>query len=140
MKPSILLSLLLLFTSLSCKKDDTNVQAQNNGLVGKWKMVAQLLDTGNGKPQFVEATEGFSSVIEFKSNGDFKEQKGFLYSYINPFDTYKILDNKKIQLSVTKSTAQVPPFEWQYQDLTATTVTLSFGCDKPCMGKYVAIK
>ncbi|MCF0042796.1 hypothetical protein [Dyadobacter fanqingshengii] len=129
----------LLFVSMfSCKDDD--VYAENNGLVGKWKMVEFLYDPGDGSGEFQKASEGESSVVEFKANGDFKETKGALYSSINSYTKYKILSDKKIELSGAPASSAYPTHNWTYNDLTPTSVTLGFGCDESCAGKFVAIK
>ncbi|MCF0065077.1 hypothetical protein MUK70_29785 [Dyadobacter chenwenxiniae] len=128
-----------LFVSMfSCKEND--VQVENNGLVGKWKMIEFLYDPGDGSGKFQKASEGESSIVEFKANGDFKETKGLLYSSINSYTKYKILNDSKIELSGAPSSSAYPTHTWTYSNLTATTVILGFGCDESCAGKFIAIK
>lgn len=133
--------LTFLFTVIfSCKKDDKG-PAENSGLVGKWKLVESLIDPGNGSGTFRTVDEMASTVVEFKANGDFKEVKGPIYSSVNMYNTYKILDDKRVELTYKGNPQmQMPPMIWSYSDVTPTTLTLSFGCNIPCMGKFIAIK
>lgn len=135
----------LLFISMfSCKdkKDPVigEILTENNGLVGKWKMVEFLYDPGDGSGKFQKASEGESSIVEFKANGDFKEVKGPLYSSINSYTKYKILGDGLIELSGAPASSAYPSHRWTYKDLTPKSVTLGFGCDETCAGKFVAIK
>jgi len=130
----------LLTVVFSCKKEDKG-PAENNGLVGKWKLVESLLDPGDGSGTFRKVDEIASTVVEFKANGDFKEVKGPIYSSINVYNTYKILDDKRVELSLRNNPQmQMPPMIWYYREVTPTSLTLGFGCDKPCEGKFVVIK
>ncbi|MCF2487124.1 hypothetical protein [Dyadobacter sp. CY347] len=129
----------LLFVSLfSCKDDD--VDAGNNGLVGKWKMTEYLFDPGDGSGKFQRASEGESSVVEFKANGDFKETRGSLSSYVNLYTKYKLIGNDLIELSGAPNSVAYPAHNWSYKDLTPTSVTLGFSCDGTCLGKFVAVE
>lgn len=135
----------LFFVSMfSCKdKGDKvvpDIFTENNGLVGKWKMVEFLYDPGDGSGKFQKASEGESSIVEFKANGDFKETKGLLYSSINPYTKYKILSDGRIELSGAPNNSAYPAVIWSYKDLTTKTVTLGFACDETCLGKFVAVK
>ncbi|MCF2504433.1 hypothetical protein L0663_13660 [Dyadobacter sp. CY107] len=135
----------LLFISMfSCKdkKDDIigAILTENNGLVGKWKMVEFLYDPGDGSGKFQKASEGESSIVEFKANGDFKETKGLLYSSINPYTKYKIMSDGRIELSGAPDSSAYPTITWTYKELTTKTVTLGFGCYEACLGKFVAVK
>jgi hypothetical protein len=130
----------LLTAAFSCKKDDAG-PVENNGLVGKWKLVESLLDPGDGSATFRAVDEMASTVVEFKANGDFKEVKGPIYSSINVYNTYKILDDKSLELSLTNNPQmQMPPTTWYYSEVTPTSMKLSFGCDRLCIGKFIAIK
>jgi hypothetical protein len=123
---------------ISCTKRDAS-PAANNGLVGKWKLVEALSDPGDGSGKFVSVREESSSIVEFRSDGSFREVKGIIYSSINPFNSYKILDDKRVQLSM-KNGSKPDPVIWYYSDVTATTLTLGFGCTEPCSGKFIAVK
>lgn len=135
-----LLLMILLTAIFSCKKDE-NGPALNSGLVGKWKLVESLLDPGDGSGTFRTVDEMSSNVVEFKANGDFKEVKGLIYSSVNMYDTFKVLDDKRIELSLRNNPQmQLPPMIWYYSDVTPTTLTLSYGCQNPCSGKFIAIR
>jgi hypothetical protein len=132
-----MLIILLTISAFSCKKDKIDVE--NHGLVGKWKMVEFLYDPGDGSGKFQKASEGESTLVEFKANGDFKETRGSLSSYVNLYTKYRILDNDSIELSGIPNSSSNPTHLWSYKDLTPTSVTLGFGCDEACLGKFVAV-
>ncbi|MCE7064304.1 hypothetical protein [Dyadobacter sp. CY326] len=103
-------------------------------------MVEFLYDPGDGSGKFQKASEGESTIVEFKANGDFREIKGLLYSSINPYTKYKILTDKTIELSGAHNSSAYPTIKWSYQDLTRTSVMLGFGCDELCLGKFIAVE
>lgn len=123
---------------VSCKKDDVS-QPQNDGLIGKWKLVEIYVDPGGGaKWQKVE--QYASSVVEFKADGGFSEKKGEIYSSINQHDTYVLLPDQKIQMSARDSVRFPYKAVWTYSDLTPTSLTLSYECFEACSGRYVSVK
>jgi|GEM_PF-2238865 len=135
-RSNLLLSLLVLI--FSCQKDD-NSPIANVGLVGKWKLTESLIDPGGGAT-WRKMDEYSSSIIEFKANGDFFEVKGVIYSSINPYNRYKILDNSRIQLSIKDSVSNPLKTIWYYSALAPNMVILSYGCFEACSGKYVPVK
>ncbi|MCE7071289.1 hypothetical protein LZG74_13300 [Dyadobacter sp. CY327] len=145
MKIRYAILLIMLFTNiLSCKNKEDKVvedifQATNDGLIGKWKMVEILYDPGDGSGVFHKVSEDLSTIVEFKTNGDFKETRGSLSSYANPFTKYRIVSDGLIELSGASNSASAI-LNWTYTDLTSTTVTFDFGCKERCAGKFVAIK
>jgi hypothetical protein len=123
---------------VSCKNDDGPVE--NNGLVGKWKLVEVLSAPGPGPADFRKVNEAESGTIEFKSSGDFREIKGPIFSSINPCDQYKTLDNNKLELSV-KSNQPAYSTTWYIIEISPRNLTLGFDCSGfPCASKYVAIR
>ncbi len=136
--PGCVLSLFIVTILSGCSKEDTS-PARNKGLVGKWKLVEALYDPGDGSGKYQGVSEAASSVVEFRGDGSFKEVKGVIYSSINPFNQYKILDDKRVELSM-KDGSKPDPTIWYYSDVTDTTLTLGFGCIEQCSGKFVAIK
>lgn len=142
----LLLSLMLLWTVMACNKetadpiDDTAKRAlkENNGLIGKWEIVEYLADPGDGSGTYHEVKGDVAHTIEFKENGEFVEQKGQGQSSVPLFNAYKIIDDKRIELiPINKNT---PSHIWYYSDLSATRVTLGYGCIEACSGKYVAVE
>lgn len=135
------LFLLILFSlcAFKCSEDDSPV-SENNGLIGKWKLTEYLADPGDGSGKWQKVDENASSVIEFKANGDFLEVKGPIYSSVNSYNSYKILDDKRLQLSMKDSVANPNKSIWYYSDLTPAKLTLSYGCIEPCGGKYIAVE
>lgn len=142
----LLLSLLLLWTVMACTNDpsepldDTAKRAlkENNGLVGKWKIVEYLADPGDGSGTYHEVKSELAHTIEFKENGEFVEKKAVGQSSVPLFNAYKVLDDKRIELIPIDKTS--PSHIWYYSDLSASKVTLGYGCIEACSGKYVAVE
>jgi len=140
----LLLSLMLLCTVMACKNetadpiDDTAKRAmkENNGLIGKWKLVEYLADPGDGSGTYREVTADVAHTIEFKENGEFIEKKGQGQSSVPLFNAYKVLDDKRIELIPIDKTA--PSHIWYYSDLSTSKLTLGYGCIEACSGKYIA--
>lgn len=142
----LLFSLLLIWTVMACQDetadpiDDSPKRAmkENNGLIGKWKIVEYLGDPGDGSGTYHEVKDEVAHIIEFKENGEFVEVKGQGQSSVPLFNAYKILDDKRIEMIPIDKTA--PSHTWYYSDLSASKVTLSYGCIEACSGKYVAVE
>ncbi|WP_353719799.1 hypothetical protein [Dyadobacter sp. 676] len=142
----ILLTLIMLWTVAACKNetadpaDDNAKRAfkENNALIGKWKITEYLGDPGDGSGTYhpVEAT--MAHTIEFKENGEFVEEKGQGQSSVPMFNAYKILDDKRLEMIPIDKKA--PSHIWFYSDLSASKVTISYGCIEACSGKYVAVE
>lgn len=138
MKSALLIFLTLFFIgTISCKNDDNKNPVQNKGLVGKWKLTAVLFDPGDGSGKFRTVSEAESGTVEFKANGDFSEIKGPIYSSVNPYNTYKILDDTRIELSIKDKPSMKTI--WYYSNLSSTSLTLGYGCIEACSGKYAAV-
>lgn len=111
---------------------------ENNGLIGKWKITEYLGDPGDGSGTYHEVKSDAAHVIEFKENGEFVEQKGKEQSSVPLFNAYKVLDNQRIEMiPIDKSQ---PSHIWYYSDLSATKLTLGYGCIEACSGKYIAVE
>ena len=142
----LLLSLMLIWTVIACQNetadpiDDTAKRAlkENNGLIGKWKIVEYLADPGDGSGTYHEVKSDVAHTIEFKENGEFVEVKGQGQSSIPLFNAYKILDDQRIEMIPIDKNS--PSHTWYYSDLSATKVTLGYGCIEACSGKYVAVE
>ncbi|SDF42847.1 hypothetical protein SAMN04487996_110275 [Dyadobacter soli] len=141
----LLLSLLLLWAVTACRNDtaepldDAPKRAfkENNGLVGKWKIVEYLADPGDGSGTYQEVKDDFAHTLEFKENGEFVERKAPGQNSVPLFDAYKVLDDKRIELIPIDKNA--PSQIWYYSDLSASKLTLGYGCIEACSGKYVAV-
>lgn len=142
----LLLSLMLLCTVMACHNenadplDDTAKRAmkENNGLLGKWKIVEYLADPGDGSGRYQTAKGDLAHMIEFKENGQFVETKAPAQSSVPLFNAYKVLDDKRIELIPIDKNS--PSHIWFYSDLSATGVTLGYGCIEACSGKYMAVQ
>ncbi|MFC0182656.1 hypothetical protein SAMN04515674_101618 [Pseudarcicella hirudinis] len=127
--------LILLF---SCKND--NDLTQNSRLIGKWKLAEVLFDPGNGSGRYQTVTAMESSVLEFEANGDFSEIKGPTYSSVNPYNRYRVLDDKRIELSMKNDPDGTLKTIWYYANPTANTLVMGYGCLEACSGKYTSIR
>ena len=138
MKTTNLFLLILFFIfAFKCSDDDTPV-AENNGLIGKWKLTEYLADPGDGSGKWQKVTDENSETIEFHADGRFTQIKGSGISSVPFFDSYKILDEKRLEMGpIDKSSS---PHIWYYSNLSATELTIGYGCIEACNGKYVAVK
>ena len=128
---------LLVLLSVSCK-DQEILRNEESGLVGKWKLVEYLADPGDGSGTWQPVSEELSHTIEFHADGRFTEVKGKALSSVPLFKAYKLKDGNLIEmLPIDESTDS---HIWTYTDLSATKLTLSYGCIEACGGKYVSIK
>ncbi|MBO9612576.1 MAG: hypothetical protein J7619_07780 [Dyadobacter sp.] len=143
----LLLSLMLLWTVIVACKNDTadpvddgakRAMKENNGLVGKWKIVEYLADPGDGSGTYQAVTDDVAHIIEFKENGEFVEKKAQGQSSVPLFNAYKVLDDKRIELIPIDKTA--PSHIWYYSDLSTSKLTLGYGCIEACSGKYIAVE
>lgn len=137
-----LYSLILLATGciiVSCKKENINSR-ENGGIVGKWKLTETFTTDQNGVTNWQKVGEHASSLLEFKANGDFSEIKGLIYSSINVNNTYKLLNDSTIILSVKDSVSFPHKTKWLYSELTPEILVINPGCIAPCGAKYIPVK
>ncbi len=128
MKKMVLLTLMSLMI-LSCNKDET-------GLTGEWKLVAQLMDPGDGSGVFT-AVESDKTITFFK-NGKLESNKDLCYplsaSPESSKGTYSIEDST---LNITTCSGITSPTIWFI--LSGDTLILSYLCFEGCGEKYVRI-
>ncbi|SEJ61092.1 hypothetical protein SAMN05216327_11432 [Dyadobacter sp. SG02] len=142
----LLFALMLILTVVACKNDGADpiddapkrAMKENNGLIGKWKIVEYLSDPGNGSGTYREVKDDVAHTIEFRENGEFVETKGQGQSSVPLFNAYKVLDDKRIEL-IPIDRSQ-PSHTWYYSELSASKVTLGYGCIEACSGKYIAVE
>jgi len=142
----LLFALTLLLTVIACKNDGAEplddaakrAMKENNGLIGKWRIVEYLADPGDGSGTYQQVNDGFAHTIEFKENGEFVDTKGQAQSSVPLFNAYKILDSQRIEL-IPIDRSQ-PSHTWYYSELSATKVTIGYGCIEACSGKYIAVE
>lgn len=136
--------LLLVSTLLSCAsalEETPPVNLTGNaGLVGTWKLVEYLADPGNGRGTYQPVNGRFTEIVEFRADGRFIGTTDLGLSQAQRFEYYKVIDGQRIELIYKTNTANRPTQIWWYSDLTASTLTLSYGCIEPCRGKYVRVK
>ncbi len=128
MKKMVLLTLMSLMI-LSCNKDET-------GLTGEWKLVALLMDPGDGSGVFT-AVESDKTITFFK-NGKLESNKDLCYplsaSPESSKGTYSIEDST---LNITTCSGITSPTIWFI--LSGDTLILSYLCFEGCGEKYVRI-
>jgi hypothetical protein len=141
------LLILLTSTLLGCANALDEAQPDANflggtasGLVGTWKLTEYLADPGDGSGKYQKAEGRFNETVEFRADGRFVATTDLGLSQSQQFEYYKVLDNQRIELIYKANTNGNPSRIWTYSDLTATTLTLSYGCIEPCRGKYVRVK
>ena len=133
------LFLLILFSIcvFNCSEDDSPT-TENNGLIGKWKLTEYLADPGNGSGKWQKVKDENSETIEFHADGRFTEIKGSGISSVPLFNSYKILDDKRLEMQPISKSSN--PHIWYYSNLSATELTIGYGCIEECSGRYVAVK
>ena len=129
MKKMVLLTLMSLMI-LSCNKDET-------GLTGEWKLVAQLMDPGDGSRVFT-AVESEKTITFFK-NGKLESNKDLCYplsaSPESSKGTYSIEDST---LNIRTCSGNTAPTIWF--SLSGDSLILSYLCIEGCGEKYVRIE
>lgn|SRR5690606_3884328 len=111
---------------------------QNNGIMGKWRLVEELGDPGDGSGTFQPVAKGAERILVFERGGSFREIRGPIYSSNNVYDTYELLEDNKIRLT-SEAQENRPPMIWTYYELTPHSVTIGFSCIEACLGKFVAV-
>ncbi len=117
--------LLLIF---GCKKEDS--------LRGEWKLMAQLMDPGDGSGVFVPVLS--ERKIEFLKNGKLKSNGELCYPGINSTEssegTYSLEDSTISITTCAGSTELTLTFT-----TFADTLILWYPCFEPCAEKYVRV-
>jgi hypothetical protein len=125
------LSLLLLVVMVSCNCDH---EPSNAALEGKWKLVAQLVDPGDGSGIFVkiasDKTLEFSKNATVVSNGSICSMDGG--AAIESEGTF----DKHESIIVTKDCT--PQMKISYT-ISGNELILSYPCIEGCKAKYLKI-
>lgn len=139
---ALCLLVVVLASALSCQKENVNTEtdAQNASLVGKWRLVEYLADPGDGSGTWQKVPSEFVETIEFRVDGNFVTEGANGLSTGDSFDRYNVLEGNKLEMRFRPGTNQAATHTWTYEDLTPTTLTLHYGCIEACGGKYVAVK
>lgn len=123
MKKAIIIAAVL-FISLSCSR---------NGLVGTWKLTEELIDIGDGKGEFKEATT--QQTIEFFNNGTYSSTLSLCQTPSgdgkNWTGTYSMKGNKIMPDDCPEDGRRIN-FE-----LREGALILNLACIEPCKQKYV---
>ena len=137
---------MLLWAAFACQdnskdpaeKDNKLARTHNKGLEGKWKMTDYLADPGDGSGKWQTVKDPMAHTIEFGADGKFTETKGEGTSSVPLFNSYKILDEQRIEMiPIDKSQKS---HIWFYNNTASDKLTLSYGCIEACSGQYVAVE
>jgi len=132
MKKCILFSLVLLFGVFSCSNDETVVD--DSTVFGKWKLVAQLVDPGDGSGTF--ETVDSNLELEFLGSGVLKVSNGTLCSLAldaegNSTERYSLDDST---ISADCDTPMSISFE-----LRSGSLFLAYSCIEGCGQQFKKI-
>jgi hypothetical protein len=126
--PNYLIASFLFVICGSCEKDDQNpVQ-----LIGKWKLVEQLVDPGDGSGVFESIFS--DKTISFYSNGSF--------SSTGPMCTMDISSNTPSAGSYSLTDGVINPSSCPmmtgsiYFEIIENNLILSYPCIEPCRQKF----
>lgn len=132
MKKLTCCSLLLLFGALSCSSDEPIVDDAT--IVGKWKLVAQLVDPGDGSGTYQTVSSNLQLV--FLESGILEVSNGTLCTLDldaegNSTEAYS-LDNSTISVQCD------PPISISYE-LRSGSLFLAYACIEACGRQFQKI-
>ena len=122
---------LISLSILACGKKNT-AAAENEGIVGKWKLTESLADPGDGSGKWQPADPAHPSYLEFRSDGTLISTPTGLPS--NGADRYQLLSDSTVlfyngTFSIRES-----------YNLTKTTLSITPPCFEACGMHYIAVK
>lgn len=110
-------------------------RTENAGLIGKWQLTEELIDIGDGKGEFKEATTQQS--IEFFRDGTFTATFSLCPAASGGSGqgsgTYSMEENKITPANCTEAGGNIT-FE-----LSGRELILNLTCIEPCKQKYVRV-
>lgn len=127
-----LISSLFLIAS-GCAKETSKPQT---GIIGKWKLVEEMVDPGNGSGTFQPVSS--DKVIVFLGNGTFQANDGMC------FMSSQVTSNQTGSYDATTETfspnncSNMAPLSYQYS-VNGNTLTLTYPCICGCQQKYTRI-
>jgi hypothetical protein len=124
----------------SCDKSNNEIQkvdcgtiTQENGLIGKWKLIETLLDPGDGSGVFQPVVS--DKTIEFYNDSNVTSN-GSLCDLTTESDstTYGIYSAADSIISVSSCNSGILNIGYE---LINSTLVLSYTCYEPCKAKYI---
>lgn len=139
MKLRPLLIAFLVLSLISCRKDDVPT-AQNNGLIGKWRLYERYSDPGDGSGKWYNVKAKNAEVIEFRTDSTLRvialaPASGWFGSQTPQRFTVR---GQEFYLYDTQP--QIEPLSGIGFEVTPERLTLHFPCDEGCGGRYVAVE
>ncbi len=125
----------LLAGGVACESEDPEFKTtQNNGLLGKWRLVESLSDPGDGSGTWQKISPEQVQILEFKADSSFL----IVSKNGSESGTYRTSVNNRLEMRFAGNSTFAPV--WSVMLLTPTNLTVSYGCIEPCGGRYVAVE
>ena len=138
-------SIVLVFILLSCSSDDTKPEIENEDLLGKWRLIEQLADPGDGSGTFnpVESDR----VIEFFSDGTVTVNGSLCYMSTkvetNASGTYQVTSDDTSDTTfdgiITSDNCQFSDFRIYFDLPLSGNLILWYPCIEGCGQKFKKI-
>ena len=135
---------MLLGILLSCSNGDgSNLEVERTpgtGLTGKWQLIEQLMDPGDGSGTFV--TVDSDHIIEFFDDGKFKSSESLCYAtgVPNPGTTGTVDPERNVVIPEgCRDDESLPAFELSYS-LQQPNLIINLFCVEPCALKFKKVK
>lgn len=127
----ILIFLFSIGILINCNKNDEN---KDTDLIGKWKLVAVLVDPGDGSGTFQSVSS--DKIIEFQSNGVITSNGSIcditIESSSASSGTYSLSDSTIISSSCSDNI----PLKIRFHK-NGSILTINYPCDEACIAKYI---
>ncbi|MDO5977610.1 hypothetical protein [Flavivirga spongiicola] len=135
MKNSLLI-LMSLFL-INCTSDDSKPKEENSKLLGKWKIIEQLMDPGDGSGTFTSIDS--NRIIEFFSNGTITVNGILCYASIEEgtsnSGTYSATTGNDIDGEIIPSDCSSGGTKVFYK-IEGSNLILWYQCIEPCGQKF----
>ncbi len=136
MKPFLkFLFLFIIGFSIACTKSTNTDKSGNKGdvsLIGKWILIEQLTDPGDGSGTWHQ--DNSDAYIVFKSDSSFEYNKGNLNFNNVPFESvkYSLPNDSAITFIDSNELSYL-----RYYKINVDTLTIMGGCYEACGSKYI---
>lgn len=129
-------SVLLLTLFTACKKEST---VQNNGIIGKWKFVAQYDGYANGGTfTWNSVSTENSNTLIFLQNGQYFKKENFNGNFQECFGTYSLYNSTSLEIN---SNCNLSTEKMTVSDLSETSLIIDRqGIEGIIRYKYVAVR
>lgn len=122
-------SIIILFLSISCKRDDSLTP---NTIEGEWKLIAVLADPGDGSGEFRPVSS--NKTVRFNANGSYTSNGNIChFSSLDDGESEGIYVTNDQGYSIECEGQFVYPVNLQLKD---GFLILTFFCIEPCQHKY----